>query len=331
MTVYYQDAAVEPEEGETVLDALLRSGFEVPYGCRAGACQSCMMQVAEESRSSLPPAAQAGLRENQKQLGYFLACSCKLSGDLRIQDSGDLNQKIPALLLEKKRVSQSVLLVRFQASLDYRAGQYINLWKDGLHTRSYSLASLPAVSGDSILELHIKLLENGEFSRWLNSRIEPGETVDISGPLGECFYTPAPEAPLLLLAMGTGLAPVYGILQDALRQGHTAPINLVVAARASGDLYLLEELRGLAESHPQLKLHFIAQDNEEGRLGVDEGDVYAYVKEMFPITSGHHVYLCGGENFVRKMKKQCFLAGANMKDIHADIFLAFAPSPPPHN
>ena len=140
--------------------------------------------------------------------------------------------------------------LRPEGPFDYRAGQYLTLLRgDGL-ARSYSLASLP---GEEALELHVRLLPGGEMSGWLGTQARPGEAVRIQGPVGECFYVPGqPEQPLLLAGTGTGLAPLYGVVRDALAEGHTGPIWLFHGARERRGLYLVEALRELASRHPNL-------------------------------------------------------------------------------
>ncbi|SMF20090.1 NAD(P)H-flavin reductase [Alteromonadaceae bacterium Bs31] len=314
--VHYQSTAVPLDHGETVLDALLRSGFDIPHGCKAGACHACMLQ----SESELPATAQAGLKENQKSLGYFLACQCKPAEAITIAGAAEATKRSSAEVISIQSLSKSVVRLQLKADFKYIAGQYINLWKDPLTCRSYSLASIP--TEDNILELHIKIFEHGVFGQWIENDLRPGDKVDISGPMGECFYSGDKSSPLLMLAMGTGLAPIYGILQDALVKGHVGKINIVAAARDANDLYYLDLLSNMAKFNPQLNTHFVAQCSD-GRENVTEADVYSYVKAEFSSTKGYRVYLCGGENFVKKMKRQAFLAGANMPDIYADVFLAF--------
>jgi len=320
--IHYADNSINVDDGETVLDALLRTGFAIPHGCKAGACQSCMLQA--ESDQLRPPAkAQSGLKESQKALGYFLACQCQPDGDMHINSSDDTTSRLSAEVVGLDKLSASVMRLRLQCNLSYFPGQYINLWKDSSHCRSYSIASLPLAESPSVLELHIKILPNGFVSQWIVNQLKLGDTVDISGPLGQCFYTSPPDAPMLLLAMGTGLAPIYGVLQDALSKSHSAPINLCIAARRAEDLYYRDELENLAQVHKNLSVHFLAQETT-GATGVKEADIYTFVQELFPVTKGHAVYLCGGESFVKKMKKQVFLAGASMKEIYTDAFIAFA-------
>ncbi|MBJ6764857.1 2Fe-2S iron-sulfur cluster binding domain-containing protein [Myxococcaceae bacterium JPH2] len=311
---------LEPEE--TVLDGLLRQGVTVPHACRAGACQSCMMRGVA---GSVPSAAQVGLKDTLKARSYFLACMCKLPEGTGLEVAGAQDLRVPARLTALERLTTDVLRVRLEpeATLDYRAGQYVTLLRaDGL-ARSYSLASLPR---EKHLELHVRLVPGGTLSGWLAREARLGEQVALQGPAGECFYVPGnPEAPLLLAGTGTGLAPLYGIARDALEQGHTGPLFLFHGAREPGGLYLVETLRELAARHPNFRYRPNVLCG--GGAGVEEGSIEALLPTVLPKRpQGWRAYLCGNVEGVLSLRKKLFLAGFSLKDIHADAFL---PSTPP--
>lgn len=304
------------EEGESVLDGLLRHGQSIPHGCKAGACQSCLMRL---EGGELPSTAQVGLKPAQKELGHFLSCCCVPEGDLRISHVDQAGLKATAKVLSVKLLGTDVLRVRLSPVFSFKAGQYLNIWHGTDTVRSYSIASLPS---DEFIELHIRILANGLFSRWALDSLKEGDTLQVQGPLGHCIYSGEnPDSPLLLAGIGTGAAPLYGIVRDALEQGHQAPIHLFVGARHASDLYLLPALTALAEQHSQLTLRLVAQNNGSATKLIIEGDIYREVKSTHANTQDYQVYLCGAESFVRKMKKQCFLAGASMQAIHSDAFL----------
>ncbi|MBN1210589.1 MAG: 2Fe-2S iron-sulfur cluster binding domain-containing protein [Myxococcaceae bacterium] len=314
--------SLEPEE--SVLDGLLRQGVPVPHSCKAGVCQSCLMRAAA---GAVPEKAQAGLKETLKARNYFLACSCwpEPGAELEVAGGGD-ELRVPARLESLERLSGGVLRVRLrpQAAFEYRAGQYLTLLRaDGL-ARSYSVASLPR---EGALELHVRLLPGGAMSGWLSTEARPGDEVRIQGPAGDCFYLPGrPEQPLLLAGAGTGLSPLYGIARDALEQGHTGPIWLFHGAREPRGLYLVEELRALAERHGNF--HY-RPSVLEGRLGegVHVGSLDALIRDECPKPVGWRAFLCGNPELVLSLRKKLFLAGLSMKDIHADAFLPSASGP----
>jgi NAD(P)H-flavin reductase/ferredoxin len=313
---------LQPEE--SVLDGLLRQGITVPHACKAGVCQSCLMRAAS---GTLPEKAQAGLKETLKARNYFLACSCTLEQGTELElDGGADDLRVSARIDSLLPLSEDVLRVRLrpEAPFEFRAGQYLTLLRaDGL-ARSYSVASLPR---EGLLELHVRLLPGGAMSGWLRTEARPGDAVRIQGPAGECFYVPGrPEQPLLLAGTGTGLAPLYGIVRDALEEGHAGPIWLFHGARNPRGLYLVEALRELAARHPNL--HY-RPSVLEGRLeeGVSVGALDALIRAECPKPVGWRAFLCGNPELVLSLRKKLFLAGLSLKDIHADAFLPSASQP----
>jgi NAD(P)H-flavin reductase len=316
--IQFQGESVTLAEGESVLDGLLRQGHPIPHGCRAGVCQSCVVEAAEGDNVS---SAQAGLSDNQVRLNQFLSCQCIPREPLSISLVDINEQKTSAQVVDKSWLSDQVIRLRLKASINYFPGQYVTLWKDESVARSYSLASVDA---DGFLEFHIRHYPDGVFSRWVADDLAVGDELYLQGPMGKCFYSAEPSQPLLLSAIGTGLAPIYGILRDALNQFHHGPITLVVGAKDTSGLYLVDELMELARRHDNVGIHVVVQQEVEAEPPVQVGDIYQYIKALLPDMNGYRVYLCGAESFVTKMRKQCFLAGAGMSAIAADVFLHFA-------
>ena len=311
-TVRYGDVASELQDQESALDALLRSGASVSYSCKAGSCGSCMLRAME---GVVPAQAQVGLKDSWKARGYFLACVCHPEGDLTVTGV-DADAQVPARITAMEPLSADVVRVRVRcdAQFEFRAGQYVTLVREDGLARSYSVASLPS-EGD--LELHIRLLPNGQMSEWLRSGARVGNGVRILGPSGDCFYVPGhPDQPLLLIGTGTGLAPLYGILRDALQQGHTGPIHLFHGALRAEGLYLRDELAQLAEAHANFE--YVPS------LFDADGPIDQVVLRRFPKLSGHRAFLCGDPAIVQSLKKKLFLQGMDLRDIHADAFLPAA-------
>ena len=318
--LFFDGAPVPIDPKESVLDALLRAGHDIPYGCKSGACQACMLTA---EKGDIPAQSQPGLTDSQKQMGCFLSCSCYPNEDtsLYVQASEDAVERIAASVTEKSFIGDSIIRLRLSAALSYQAGQYVTLWKDDKLARSYSIAS---VSSDQSLEFHIKHIENGAFSAWVAKELKQGDTLHLQGPMGSCFYTSSSsEQNLVLAGIGTGLAPLYGIVRDALAQQHQGQIFLYVAAKYSKNFYYVEELKKLEAENPKLSVIFVAQElsDDSHSSFASAGDIYATVKQQHPDMKNHRVFLCGAESFVKKLKKQSFLAGANMKEILSDSFL----------
>lgn len=318
MTVMqFEGRQYEMEPGESVLDALLRAGTEFPNSCRAGLCQSCLIQVVD---GPAPASAQTGLTEQQKALGYALSCLCRPEADLSLQRVSQEGLTFPARVVAKDWLSDQVLRLRLVVDTPFRGGQYMTLSDADGNGRCYSIASVPE---EGFLECHIRVYPDGRFSQWLSGALSTGDRLMVRGPMGTCFYSATPEQsgqPLLLAGVGTGIAPILGVLKTALLAGHQGAIDVIFAARQARELYVLDTLSALTRDYPQLRLHAVTQSEHATDL-VRQADVYQYVKTQWPDLKGARVFLCGAESFVRKMKKQCFMQGASMREIHADAFV----------
>jgi len=313
--LFFEDQTIETNPEESVLDALTRAGNVIPFGCRAGVCQSCMLKAEQ---GDVPTAAQKGLNGAQTGLNFFLSCQCQPDTDLTVCRT-DHASMIDTTVLSKEFLNDEIIRLRLSAELDYQAGQFVTLWKDESLGRSYSLASVP--EQDDFLEFHIKIIPDGQFSQWLKHEVNEGDTIQLQGPLGECMYSADDQQQsMLLAAIGTGLAPVYGIARQALQQGHTGSISMVVAARDAKNFYLIDELLSLSLEYDNFDVEFISQYTLTDFS--KQADVYAYCKDKFADLAGWRIYLCGADSFVRKMRKHSFLAGAKMADISADSFIA---------
>ncbi len=308
-------------EGETILETLLRNGVRYPNSCRAGACQSCLVRM----RSGVPPArAQAGLKDTWKQQGYVLACLARPDADCEI-DTGSAELRHPARIKSRERLSPTVLrvILSLDEPLDFRAGQFVTLQRpDGL-ARSYSLASLP---GSRNIELHVRRVPQGQMSSWLFEGAADGDLVTVTGPAGDCFYTRGrPDQPLLLAGTGTGLAPLWGILQDAIEAGHRGPIVLFHGARDESGLYLTSELKSLAARHGQFRYQPVVLSGPE-LDGCQVGPLDQAIVDGYPSLQGWRGFLCGDPDLVRALKRKVFLAGIASSDLFGDLFLS---APPP--
>jgi CDP-4-dehydro-6-deoxyglucose reductase, E3 len=319
--VSYEGRSIALAENESVLDALLRSGVKAAHSCKAGSCGSCLMRAAG---GRVPVRAQAGLKESWKARGYFLACVCKPEDDIDITAVGadaQLGASIAALHLLSPDVMRVTL--RCDAALDFRSGQYVTVVREGGLARSYSIASLPDESG---IELHVRKIAGGRMSCWLHDEARVGERVSVIGPSGECFYVPGnPDQPLLLAGTGTGLAPLYGILRDALRHGHRGPIRLFHGALHRHGLYLVDELRRIVAEHTHVEYTPTVLNGSEG----DEltiGAIDQVVLRTVPKMAGWRGYVCGDPTIVQTLKKKLFLSGMASRDIYADAFLPAAGS-----
>lgn len=315
----YEGNVYSLQDDESVLDALLRNGVKAPHSCKAGSCGSCLMRAPE---GSVPARAQSGLKDSWKAQGYFLACVCRPEADLAITTVG-VDAQLGATITALELLSHDVLRVRLHCDtpLGFRPGQYVTILREGGLARSYSIASLPE---ESDLELHVRKIAGGKMSGWFHEIAKIGERVSVLGPSGECFYVPGKEdQPMLLVGTGTGLAPLYGIIRDALRHGHRGPIHLFHGALQKGGLYLVEELRRLVDSHSHVAYTpAVLNGAESDDMAV--GPIDEIVLKRFPKLSGWRGYVCGDPALVKLLKKKLFLSGMASREIFADAFVPAA-------
>lgn len=315
--VQFQGQTFDCKGDASLLDELIAHGVTLPHGCRSGGCQACMVQAI---KGKPPAAAQRGIKDTSAAQNYFLACQCRVEEDMEIT----LADSLPSFqlqLLEKSPLNESVVRFRLQKpdGFDYFPGQFINVMHpDGESVRSYSLAS---IRSEDFLELHVKHVPNGKVSGWLCDQVKVGELLNIQGATGDCFYvSDDPEQTLMLAGTGTGLAPLYGIVRDAIAAGHTGEIHLFHASLATQGLYHIDELRKLVADHPQISYYpcVLHGDAPEGGL---QGALDQLIVGTLGDFSAMRVYLCGDPAIVQSMREACYQAGAPMKRIYADAFV----------
>lgn len=311
--ISFEGKTIALQPGQTVLAGLEEAGVEIETSCRAGVCQSCLMQVVEGAPTKR---SQQGLSPSQVSRGLFMPCVCMPEADMTLARAGDAHQRVEAEVHSLEPLSESVLRVRLKplADFPYRPGQFVRLiTEDGL-VRSYSIASTPEVA--PLVELHVRLIPGGKMSGRLKGSTAPGDRVLVSGPSGGCTYDGIEtDQPLILAGAGTGLAPLWGVLHDALARGHRGPITLYHGALNDGGLYLRDELEALAQRHTNFDYRPCLMDRGEDLLAIVKAD---------PALKGAGVYLCGDAPLVERMRKAMFLAGARLADIRADAFAAAA-------
>lgn len=302
--------------GQTVLAALEAAGETVESSCRAGICQTCLVRAES---GTIPKAAQAGLPEGLVAEGYFMACVCTPDSDMVVTRAEAVRPHVRVTVDDVTFLSTNVVRLRItpQTPFSYRPGQFLGLVLPDAAPRSYSIASLP--QRDPWIELHIRLIPGGLVSTLVSRSLRAGDRLDVVGPSGSCVYPEtAFDRPLVLAGTGTGLAPLWGILQDALERGHTGPIRLYHGALSCPGLYLVDELEALARRHPQLTYRPCIQD--EGA----SGDLCEAVLGGESAPADSEFFLCGDPTLVGRLKRALFLKGAKLPRIHADPFIPTA-------
>ncbi len=318
------------KEGESVLDAALRQGVMLPYGCRNGTCGSCKGRVAaghvtyETSIPALSAAEQAA--------GLALFCQARPQGDLSIEVQETAVQdfqvkKLPARVARKELLAPDVirLYLKLPAAqrLQFLAGQYIDfLLPDGRH-RSFSLANAP--HDDEYIELHIRHVDKGEFTEYVFDYMKEKSMVRIEGPHGDFYLREDSPRPMLFIAGGTGFAPIKGIIEHAFAAGVSRAMHLYWGARAKVDLYLDSLPLQWREEYANFQYTAVLSAPAEGdRWQGDTGFVHETVVVDYPDLSGYDVYAAGPPAMVRATRDACVANGLPPQQFFSDPF-EFAP------
>jgi CDP-4-dehydro-6-deoxyglucose reductase, E3 len=314
----------EVQEGQNVLAAGLEAGHMMPYSCRAGVCRTCRGTILE-GKVDYGLVHETYLPESDKAKGYALLCQAKPLSDLVIEVhevKGVRPRTIPCRVEKLDRPAPDVAVIGLRLPMNenfrFLAGQYIDfLLKEGKR-RSYSLAVRPDTAGVTALEIHVRHTPGGVFTDHVFSKLKVRDLLRFEGPLGSFYLREDSEKPIVMLASGTGFAPIKALCEYALERKISRPITLYWGGRLKQDLYMLE----LASAWPHVKFVPVLSDEKwDGRMGF----VHRAVMEDFPDLSGHQVYACGApivvESARRDFSQQCRLPE---NEFYADSFLTEA-------
>jgi len=333
ITVQPSGRAFSTNPDETMLAAAIRSGVGLPYGCKDGACGSCKCKKLAGTVVHGPHQGKA-LSEEEEAAGFVLTCCGVPHSDVvlesrQVTDEGAFPvKKMPTRvsLLEKK--SHDVMLVRLQLPANdtfaYHAGQYVEfILRDGAR-RSYSMANAPHTlsQGAPGLELHIRHMPGGKFTEHVFGAMKDKEILRVEGPYGSFFLREDSSKPIILLASGTGFAPIKAVIEHMQHKGIERPTTLYWGGRRPADLYMDDWVKARAAEMPNLKYVPVVSDAlpEDGWNG-RTGFVHQAVLQDFPDLSGHQVYACGAPIVVDSARAAYTAqAGLPEEEFFADSF-----------
>jgi CDP-4-dehydro-6-deoxyglucose reductase len=325
------------DTGEFILEAALRQNVILPYGCKNGACGSCKSRVAEGMIEQGPHSAKA-LTPEEAVKGYALLCCSKADSDVTIEarivaGAGDIPiRKMPCRVASITRPVPDVAVVRLQLPaherLQYLAGQYIELLLRDGSRRSYSMATAPHLADQ--IELHIRHMPGGKFTDTLFGLAQPElkekDILRFEGPLGTFFLREDSKKPIVLLASGTGFAPIKAIIEHCIHKDLGREITLYWGGRRPQDLYMHGLAEHWANSVPRFRYvpvvsDALPEDQWNGRVGF----VHHAVIEDFASLAGHQVYACGAPIVIESAQRD-FVArcGLPEDEFYADSFTSAA-------
>ncbi len=324
------------ERDEAILQAAIRQGIGLPYGCRDGACGSCKSRLLE-GRVIHGAHQDKALSAAEEAAGLVLTCCATPQTDCVIEArqvtaAGEFPiLKMPSRVLGLLRPTADVAVLRLQLpanqNFQYRPGQYVEfILRDGAR-RSYSMANAPQNLGTPpAIELHIRHLPGGLFTDAVFSTLKEKDILRMEGPYGSFYLREDSDKPIVLLASGTGFAPIKAVLEHMRAQGIERPTTLYWGGRRAQDLYLWNWVDTFAAQAPWLKAVPVLSDSpaEEAWSG-RRGLVHQAVMEDFPDLCGHQVYACGVPVMVdaaqRDFTTRC---GLPAEEFYADSFISEA-------
>ncbi|MDD5330985.1 MAG: CDP-6-deoxy-delta-3,4-glucoseen reductase [Sulfuricella sp.] len=329
ITIKPTNHVLSAEAGETILDAALREGHALPYGCRNGACGVCKGKILEGA-VDYGNYQESALKDAEKKAGLALFCCAKPQTDVVVEvhevaESKDVPVKIMPCRVEKITKAAEdvvVLYLKLPASerLQFLAGQYIDiLLKDGKR-RAYSLANAP--HDDGYLQLHIRRVPGGSFSDHVFTQMHEKAILRFEGPLGSFFLREESDKPILLLASGTGFAPVKAMLEHAFHHGIQRPITFYWGARRLADLYMRELPEKWAREHAHFKfVPVLSEPLPEDHWQGETGYLHDVVLNDFADLSGYQVYACGSPVMVEAAYREfTTLRGLPPEEFFSDAF-----------
>ena len=348
ITVQPSGRSFTAESGESILTAAIRAGVGLPYGCKDGACGSCKCKKLEGAVVHGAHQSKA-LSADEEAAGFVLTC-CGVPHSNVVLESRQVTEagafavrKMPVRVARLERLSHDVMGVTLQLPandvMQYHAGQYIEfILKDGAR-RSYSMANAPhtlvrpvpgGTTSAPMVDLHIRHMPGGVFTDQVFGTMKERDILRVEGPYGSFFLREDSDKPIILLASGTGFAPIKAVIEHLQFRSITRPTTLYWGGRRPQDLYQDAWVRSQLAVMPNLTYVPVVSDAlpEDGWSG-RTGFVHRAVLQDFADLSGHQVYACGAPIVVDSARKDfTAVAGLREHEFFADSFTSEADKHP---
>lgn len=327
ITVQPSGKQFDINEGETILDAAMRQNIELPYGCRGGACGSCVGFIINGAiYYDDEPVA---LNDSMAESNQALFCVAKTRDDLEISieetDSKEIFEvkQIGCHVSSKNRLCRDVISLKIKLDddqrLQYHAGQYIEfILDDGKH-RAFSIANAP--HNDDLLELHIRHVDGGVFTDFLFASMPENSSLKIQGPLGGFFLHENRNKPIILMGGGTGFGPLKAMIEHIEFTDFNQPVYLFMGVRALRDLYMRDMVEQWISNNSNLHFTAVLSDPMEGdNWQGKNGFVHQAVADKFPDLSAFDIYMSGPPPMVNAAVELFSKIGATKENMFSDAF-----------
>ncbi len=314
---------------ETVLDAALRAGLNLPHSCKGGHCGSCRARILR-GRFSYPRGRSAGLTDEEEADGFALLCEAHAQDDLQVETrevrpAPDVEvRSLPCRIESLTRIAGDVMSVTLRLpaieEFHFRPGQYLDVMLGGGRRRSFSIASAPA--DGRTLELHVRRASSTGFTGQVFDEMTVGTLLRIEGPLGQFWLRGASPRPPLMIGGGTGYAPLRAMLRQVIAEGDRRALTLYWGARTAADLYEHDWLTVLACDRPGFEYRPVLSDPaaSAGRWRGRTGLVHEAVLADHPDLTGFDVYASGPPAMIESIRRDFARHGLPREQLHFDSF-----------
>ncbi|TGL06686.1 flavodoxin reductase [Leptospira bouyouniensis] len=302
---------------ENILSAAIRQGFDFPHSCRVGGCATCKCQLVAGKVKELTETGYI-LSDEELDEGYILACQSIPKTDVEIRVTG--KETITGKITNQKNLTHDIceITIQLERPLTYIAGQYVSLTIEGLNVeRNYSIANPPNQKG--IVTFIIRKVPDGKLSNYIFDYNLAGKSIKLKGAFGD-FYLRDSKRPILMIAGGSGLAPILAILKQGILARTKRPLTLLFGAKTKEDLYKLKEIQKIGKEWKG-KFTFIPILSDEPKKSSWKGQ-RGYVTNLIKehINNTTEAYLCGPPPMVDTAKKELVQCGISKRSIYADRF-----------
>lgn len=315
------------EDGESVLDAALRQGITLAYGCRSGTCGTCAGTVVE-GQVEYPGKTPKAIKDQSVPAGKTLFCSANplsnLVIDAQVMDDEVATQIkiLPARVEALTKLNHDVMLLKLKLPaserMQFRAGQYIEiLLKDG-RRRSFSIANPP--HDDEFLTLHIREVPDGYFTHHVFHEMEERAMLRIEGPHGSFYLRENTMDPIIMVAGGTGFGPCKAMIEQEMTTGFNRKIDLIWGARSEDDLYMRALAEKWAKENKNINFIPVLSEPKESDWAGETGWVHEAVMQHHSDLSGFDVYMCGPPPMINAGKAAFLEKGLDEERLFFDSF-----------
>jgi CDP-4-dehydro-6-deoxyglucose reductase len=311
---------------ETVLEAAIREGAALPYSCRNGECGSCKARLLS---GSVAGGEGDALTTAERSAGFILLCRARPSSDLELLTREERTppvvavRTLPARVARLERLAHDVmglwLSLPSTQSFDYRAGQYLDLLLPDGGRRSFSMAGRPVVG--ALLELHIRRVPDGRFTGRVFEEMRAGDLLRLRGPFGTMFWQEQSPRPVLMLAGGTGFAPIKAMLEQAIADNTGRAVHLYRGVRSRRDLYLAELPESWVGRLAQFRyVPVLSEPRPEDGWQGRTGNVHRVALADIADLSAFEVCAAGPPPMIKAVRNEFSRAGVPEAQLHCDAF-----------